>query len=94
MKERNGKILFICDEVGIPDEHLSCAKAAMADLGDLDVMRLMLCSSSSLSFSTWMGFDLWWPFLETSIFEASFKAIYRMYTKRILLVHGSEQNVD
>jgi hypothetical protein len=94
-KEWKDSVYLICDEVGIPDEHLSCAKAAMADLGDLDVMRLMLCSSSSLSFSTWMGFEnLWWPFLETSIFEASFKAIYRMYTKRILLVHGSEQNVD
>ena len=78
----------LCDQVDLPADYHEVAKAALKDISDNDMMRLMLCSSSCLSFSTWVGFDYWWPLLEPLIFESSFKAIYKMYQQRILLIHG------
>jgi hypothetical protein len=81
-------IAALCGEVGIPQIHRRYATAALNDIGDLDTMRLLLCSRDRLSFVDWPGFKQWWPLLETHVFERSMKAVYKLYSRRIELLYG------
>ena len=58
---------------------LLIAKNALSSVCDVDLMRILLCSSQKLLISSWVGFDRWWPIIVEDIFRKSFKTIYLMY---------------
>ncbi len=80
-------IISVCEDAEIPRIHKIVARTALDDMSELDMMRLLLCSNVSLSFSGWIDFDQWWPLIEEKVFQCSMNAIYKMYRKRIDLLY-------
>ena len=68
------------------------ARIALGTLSDVDLMRLLLCSSNLLSFSCWNRFSIWFKLISAQIFKHSFKTIYKMYTRRLTLVYPEGLN--
>jgi hypothetical protein len=68
------------------------ARCALLMISDVDLMRLLLCCGSMLSFSNWKRFYFWFNKISQDIFKFSFNAIFRMYSRRLQLVYPEGLN--